>query len=321
MFFSGTKKERNKAEAKGIKDGGFTYIFNQTITALSPSTSPQTPGVNVTFSNSQTAHFDLVVAADGQGSRTRKLAFGEETSSSAFKSLNIHAAFYNIPRHPTESNLARIYMGPNRRMYLTRTGDRPETQIYHFLMDATPQESAHLSATFKRPLAEQKAAWTQLFQDAGWESPRFLKALQDVDDFYACEVGQVKMPGQKLHKDRVVLLGDAGYCPSLFTGMGTTLSLMGVAGELARNPRDVDKALDAYQEVMKQPILECQRLMPGVASGWYPKSEWAIWMWNSVLWGVACLKVDKMVAWVLGSLPASKTKWKIPDYEELMLDK
>ncbi len=36
---------------------------------------------------------------------------------------------------------------------------------------------------------------------------------------------------------RVVLLGDAGYCPSPLTGMGTSLALVGayvLAGELAR---------------------------------------------------------------------------------------
>lgn len=323
MFVSETEKQRKKAEAKGVTDGSLTYIFNQTITALSPSTPTQPPGVNVTFSDSRTAHYDLVVAADGQGSRTRKLAFGEVTSTAAFKSLNIHTALYNIPRHPNDSSLARIYIGPKRRMYLTRTGNRSETQIYHFLTNTTAQEASHLTTTHKRPLAEQKAVWTRLFQDAGWETPRFLESLQDVDDFYACEIGQVKMPRHILHKDCVVLLGDAGYCPSLLTGMGTTLSLIGayvLAGELVRNGRDVEKALDAYQEIMMQPVEECQVLAPGVTGGLYPTSAWAIWAWNHVLWTMSCLRVDKLLIWVIGLWPGSKTEWKLPEYEELTLD-
>ncbi|KAF2856093.1 FAD/NAD(P)-binding domain-containing protein [Plenodomus tracheiphilus IPT5] len=319
LFVTETEKERQKAEQSGLKKGSLTYLFNTTITVLSPST--KTPGVNVTFSSSHATHYDLVVAADGQGSRTRKLAFGEEINTPAFNSLNIHAAFYNIPRQPTETSLARVYMGPNRRLYLIRTGNRPKTQIYQFLVNASPEESSYMKKTYRHPLAEQKAAWTALFMGAGWETPRFLKGMETTEDFYACEIGQVKMPGQVLHKDRVVLVGDAGYCPSPFTGMGTTLSLIGayvLAGELGRSGASVEEALERYQEIMKTPVEECQKLTPGFRGGIYPTSAWGIWVVNSLLWGMACLRVDKVLGWVAGFFPDAKMAWKLPEYEEVM---
>ncbi|KAI8936514.1 hypothetical protein NX059_006918 [Plenodomus lindquistii] len=321
MFVEETQKQREKAEANGITTGGITYIFNTTIASL----SPHPKGTTVILSTSQTPHhYDLVVGADGQGSLTRTLAFGQPTSASAFKTLNIHAAFYNIPRHPNETSLARVYMGTNRRFYMTRTGDRSETQIYHFLLNATPAESAHLRTTYRAPLSEQKLAWMDLYKDVEWESsPRFLAALPDVADFYACEIAQVKMPGGVWHKGRVVLLGDAGYCPSAFTGKGTTLSLIGayvLAGELARYGGDVEAALDAYQSVMRAPVEECQKLFPAWQGGVWPTSVWGVWVMNWVFWVVGVLRVDRLVEWVAGLLLGEKKAWELPEYEGLVLD-
>lgn len=67
---------------------------------------------------------------------------------------------------------------------------------------------------------------------------------------------------KQMYSGRVVLLGDAGYFPSPFTGMGTTVSLIGLyvlAGELARHGNDVYRALKAYEEVVRRPVNECQK--------------------------------------------------------------
>ena len=67
---------------------------------------------------------------------------------------------------------------------------------------------------------------------------------------------------KQMYGGPVVLLGDAGYCPSPFTGMGTAVSLIGsyvLAGELARHGNDVDRALEAYEEVVRRPVNECQK--------------------------------------------------------------
>jgi 2-polyprenyl-6-methoxyphenol hydroxylase-like FAD-dependent oxidoreductase len=208
MMFDASVKEREALQAEDEKEGGLTYEFGKSITALDQSTSSNT--VTVTFSSGETKTFDLVVAADGQGSRTRKLAFGEATNKDSFKSLNIHAAYFNIPRLPHEDSLARIYFAPRTRMIMTRTGDRPVTQLYFFLLRDL-QRAEKMKGVHKLPLDEQKDAWAQIYADAGWESKRFLEGMRGVEDFYATEIGQVKMPNQQIHTGRVVLLGDAGW--------------------------------------------------------------------------------------------------------------
>lgn len=68
------------------------------------------------------------------------------------------------------------------------------------------------------------------------------------NDFYSQEVGQVRLDSWS--RGRVVLLGDAAYCPSPATGMGTTSSLTGayvLAGEIGKycdNPERSDSVDD-----------------------------------------------------------------------------
>jgi 2-polyprenyl-6-methoxyphenol hydroxylase-like FAD-dependent oxidoreductase len=320
MMYDTSLENRRKLEERGEKDGGLSYEFNTSITALSQSAS--SGNVTVIFSTGECKTYDLVVAADGQGSRTRRLAFGQETSKEAFKSLTIHAAYFNIPRLPREDNLARIYWAPGYRGIMTRTGDRPITQVYFFLLN-DEQRAAHFRSVHKLPLDEQKKAWNEAIADAGWECPRFLEEMKLAQDFYGTEIGQVKMPDQQLHTGRVVLLGDAGYCPSPFTGNGTTISLIGVyvlTSELARHGNDVDAALKAYDETMKEPIDECQEMSGlGTAMRMAPTSEWGVWVHNIVLWTLSSFKIDKLLMWLTGFMPEGKEAWVLPEYPELRL--
>ncbi|KAJ5370596.1 uncharacterized protein N7496_006688 [Penicillium cataractarum] len=225
------------------------YLFGQTITSLDQSAQ----GVDVTFSDGRTQRYDLVIGADGQHSRTRQLAFGREVSDAAFKSLGIHGAYFSIPRIDGEGTLARGHLAPGRKMIMTRTSDRPVTGALLFTM----KESPKLKASYKKSLKTQKEAFVEAFEDMDWQTDRLISGLKESDDFYANELGQIKM--NQLSTGRVVLLGDAGYCPSPFTGLGTNLCLVGayvLAGELARQRNDVMGALKCYEE--KNAALHCR---------------------------------------------------------------
>ena len=95
--------------------------------------------------------------------------------------------------------------------------------------------------------AAQMALIRQSCEGLEWETPRFLAAMEAAPDFYLGLIAQVRMPGWS--KGRVTLVGDAGYCPSPFTGQGATLSIVGaqvLASELARTPGDPAAALARY---------------------------------------------------------------------------
>jgi len=68
------------------------------------------------------------------------------------------------------------------------------------------------------------------------------------DDVFADQI--LMVPATRLVKGRVALLGDAGYCPTFFSGMGAAAALLG-AYALSRQldkQDDVIAALAAYEE-------------------------------------------------------------------------
>ncbi|ENI08615.1 hypothetical protein COCC4DRAFT_129544 [Bipolaris maydis ATCC 48331] len=325
MMYTASLKDRETLNSQGHTRGSLTYLFNTTLTAISQDTTAPDLAT-ATFSTGQTTPYNLIVAADGQNSRTRRLVFGEAANTAAYTSLNTHAAFYHIPRSPRETSLARMYFSPENRLTMTRSGDRPETQVYLIQLQ-NAQRTPVLKAAQKLPVREQKEVWADLYRDAGWECERFTRELDGVDDFYATEIVQVKMPGKQLYSGRVVLLGDAGYCPSPFTGMGTTLALIGayvLVGELGRHGNDVGAALRAYEEEMKQPVEENQELgaLVNGGKGIFPRSAWGIWTLNTVLWTMSVLRLDKLLGMVAGFVPEGKgsSGWKLPKYPGMNME-
>jgi 2-polyprenyl-6-methoxyphenol hydroxylase-like FAD-dependent oxidoreductase len=88
-----------------------------------------------------------------------------------------------------------------------------------------------------------------------------LDSLEQTPEFLFDSVHQVKMP--RWSNGRVVLLGDAAWCPNLYSGMGATSALMGGA-ELGRalqeKPDDLEAALAPWESRLRPFIRKHQRI-------------------------------------------------------------
>jgi hypothetical protein len=108
--------------------------------------------------------------------------------------------------------------------------------------------------------------------------------MDESEDFYMQEIAQVKM--EKWSEGRVALVGDAGYCPSPISGMGTSLAIIGayiLAGELAACKGDWEKGLDGYEEKMRPFVTKAQKLPPDAPGIGNPQTEWGIVILNSII--------------------------------------
>ena len=144
------------------------------------------------------------------------------------------------------------------------------------------EQKAGLSFRTTEPWSRDRA--TQLtvleshFADVGWEAPRLLAAARDSADLTGDRIGQVRLPSWS--RGRVTLVGDAGYCPSPLTGLGTSLALVGgyvLAGELGRHGVNAT-ALERYEQILRPYVTQAQKLPPGGADGYAPRSAWRIRM-------------------------------------------
>ncbi|KAK8062862.1 FAD/NAD(P)-binding domain-containing protein [Apiospora hydei] len=305
---------------RGEGGGGVTYEFGVSVESITQKENGD-GGVDVKLSNGRHQHFDLVVGADGQGSRTRRQAWGDAAGRAAFHTLHSYGAYFTIPRDDAhDSDVAVVHHLSGRRMIAFRSNNRPDTQCYLFCNDGAQAATLRdaTGATGKKSVAEQKRIWRAFFEDSdAWCRERVFAGLEGTDDFYAHEAGQVKM--ESWSKGRVVLLGDAGYCPSPISGCGTTASLVGayvLAGELARHQDDVQAALAGYDRILRPFVDEVQALMPGAPTIAAPQTDWGIWFLHSLGKFVTTLKIDRLA---LSLMPEDKGGIPLPEYPELKL--
>ncbi|ATY61643.1 2-polyprenyl-6-methoxyphenol hydroxylase-like oxidoreductase [Cordyceps militaris] len=101
--------------------------------------------------------------------------------------------------------------------------------------------------------------------------------MADAQNFYYDALVQVKMDAWST--GRVVLVGDAGYCASPFSGMGTTLALTGACSlvrVLLRYQDAVDQAFAEYEAAMRPVAMRAQKLAPGMPRVIHPQARWEL---------------------------------------------
>jgi len=210
--------------------------------------------VHVRFEQGAEQVYDLVIVAEGIGSTTRNRVFGNEVQR---RPLNLYTAYFTVPRQPSDGQVMRWHNLPGGRCVCLRPDNLGTTRAFLSFQQAP-------CGYEKLAQDEQKSLLGQLFADAGWETPRVLAALEDATDLYLDAVGQVKM--SRWSKGRTALVGDAAYCASPISGMGTSLGLCGayvLAGELGRHA-DHTQAFAAYEKRMRPFVAQAQSV-PGFA--------------------------------------------------------
>jgi 2-polyprenyl-6-methoxyphenol hydroxylase-like FAD-dependent oxidoreductase len=236
-------------------------------------------GVQVRFSSGAEQRFDFVIGADGSHSTIRRLAFGPESefaqpmgAYTAHFSISAEQAAADDLDRDRDDDWFMIHNAPGRRMVGTRP-DRDGGVKAMFILGADGVPDGVL-----RDPAAQRRVLRERFAGMGWHTPALLAAMDTADDFYFDAYAQVKMPTWV--NGRVVLLGDAGYCPSPASGQGTNLALVGayvLAGELALAKGD-PSGLAGYESALREYVERNQKLMPGGIGAMIPKSALAIRM-------------------------------------------
>jgi 2-polyprenyl-6-methoxyphenol hydroxylase-like FAD-dependent oxidoreductase len=292
------------------------YVFDETITTIE-----QTPNgkVDVTFANHlEPTSYDLVVGADGMMSRTRRNVFGHGPKNNDYLyRLGQYSAFFTIPRTEDDTSFAQWYNASRGRLILKRPDQYGTTRIYMAVTDSDLSRFDEIDALLKsRGIEEQKKWLAKEFEGAGWQSDRCVKGMMECEDFYMQQIAQVKMP--EWHKGHVALLGDAAYCPSPISGVGTGSAIVGayvLAGELAKSPEDIPSALRRYDTVTRSFVDQVQRLVPGAPQVANPQTEWGIMLFNKTMGFISHPVMRKFGGLVGRFVPAfGGTKWELPDY-------
>ncbi|KAK4545760.1 hypothetical protein LTR36_002714 [Oleoguttula mirabilis] len=312
------------------KELGAKYVFGTAAESFTENGS----AVEVRFTNGKMDRFDLWVGADGQGSHTRKMMRGPDTAD-AFYPLGDYVAYFTIPQpiQQGEEYIATMYMAPGGRGVMTRRHSPHAIQVY--LGCKTYVEP--LKSVRRGDIEGEKKALAAIYQGAGWRMEEILKAMvEGADNYYGERLGLVKL--ESWSHGRVALVGDAAYCPSAKTGMGTTAGLVGayvLAGEIGRHCGQSDRgdasgkldgeaasglraALEAYERKFQPFMHQVQKGIKADEEGdWdmMPSTPFAIAVMNWALGVVAFLRLNVLGEWLLRE---NVKGWDLPKYEEML---
>jgi 2-polyprenyl-6-methoxyphenol hydroxylase-like FAD-dependent oxidoreductase len=232
--------------------------------------------IDADLSNGSSQTFDLVVGADGLRSRVRECMFGPERQFQRY--LGYYAASFVTKGYPHRNEQTYLsFARPGRQISRYAMRDDGSAFLLVFaednLLDVPPHD-----------MAAHKGVLRARFGSDGWECPEILARLEAADDLYFDSVSQIRMP--RWSAGRVVLVGDAAYCPSLLAGAGAAFAMLGayvLAGELKRAEGDHAAAFAAYEACMR-PFIEAEQSSAEQFARWFaPKTAFGIFLRNGIL--------------------------------------
>lgn len=330
----------------GENEKGVKYVFGEEVEGLVERAEDDGGGVEVTFKNgTPAARFDLVVAADGIGSRIRRMMIGSgngassasttSTSSAggvddpAIRSLLSYATYFSIPRDPAADTMwAQSRSSHGGRFMMLRPDNIGTTRAFLGLTayEKSDPRLKQFARASKEGIDAQKALVSSLFRDADWTSiPRILDGMHSSEDLYMQHIAQVRLSRWSSPGGRITVVGDAGYSPSPFSGMGTSLAFIGayiLAGEISKCSRSehIPAALASYEKILKPYVESIQKLPPGIPWIICPQTSLGVTVVESIARVVGWLNdtgiigwLGKVVGWI--SIGSGTTEFKLPEYE------
>lgn len=231
--------------------------FSTTPTAISQDGD----GVSVVLTNAQTQEstterFDLVVGADGIRSTVRQLVWGPHERYLDRLGFMICAFELPEPLPGLVQQEGAVLSEPGRSFWVFPFADHAPTVLFSYQVDDVEAERARARQTG----VSQRLREVYGPEPLGDMMSAAIEHLENTDEFLFDSVEQVKV--DHWHNGRVVLLGDAAWCPTLYSGMGATSALAGADAlglMLAKHPDDVETALTAWENKLRPAIADFQQ--------------------------------------------------------------
>lgn len=250
--------------------GDAEYTFGDSVKQLTENTE----GVKVDFKSGKSITFDLVIGADGLHSETRTLVFGEESRFKHYMGHYIVA--FTIKDYPSTYGHVTFYTMPGKSVTLYHLKEGGVIAVFTFRHEDELKYDYH-------DTERQKQLLVEVFSKEGWEVSKFLEAMETTSDFFFDVVSQVRMDSWS--KGRVALVGDVAYCPTLLSGYGSQLALVGayiLAGELKAANGDYKIAFVNYERELR-PFVEQKQKNIKLLRQVVPGSPFELWARNQVM--------------------------------------
>lgn len=252
-------------------DKDVEIIFGDTIDKIEQDEDK----VLVTFRSGKNRSFDLLVGADGLHSNVRNLIFGSEAQFEKY--YGYYTSSFTLENYTNVGRAFSMCNVPGKQVAVYSYSDNRTATFFVFTSPEKLQYGHH-------DVDKQKQILKDEFMNIGWKCPEILSNIDSSSDFYFDPISQIKMDNWS--KGRTTLVGDACDCPSLLSGKGSTLAMVGayiLAGELKLANGNYETAFTQYENIFKPFISKKQKSAQGFAKSFIPKSYFGIWVRNQAL--------------------------------------
>lgn len=225
-------------------------------------------GVHITLDDDTTLEAELLIGADGLHSGVRQLVFAADEVVRRDLGVLVAAFFPERVSAKVRERTVTTIAAPGRTVAMTRLG--PDRAAAFF----TYRSSDPAGQTAGGP----RAALTRTYPGLDWLMPDLPAQLHGAEYIYFDTVAQVHL--DRWTSGRVVLLGDAAWCLSLFAGAGAAMALTGadLLGTLVQQRADIPAALTASEAELRPEAERRQRSARRNAAHHSPPSRLHTWL-------------------------------------------
>ncbi|MFI1461557.1 FAD-dependent oxidoreductase [Nocardia carnea] len=225
--------------------------------------------VDATLGDGSHIRADLLIGADGVHSRIRELVFGPEAEYLVDLGHMVGAfPLETVPERVPEG-AGTTFIGPGRTAAVMNLGPQRSSTFFAYRCTDTRAELTQGPAT----------ALTRSFGDLGGGVTEALQQLETAPErAYFDSVGQVVM--ERWSDRRIVLLGDAAWCVTVFAGYGAALALDGadrLGAALSEHSADIPGALAAWEASLRPEVGKRQALARKGISRFAPSTRGQVW--------------------------------------------
>ncbi|MEH3114484.1 FAD-dependent monooxygenase [Pedobacter terrae] len=232
-------------------------LFSTTISGINSAGNK----TKVTFSNGQGMEADLIIICEGLRSPTREKYF---TGSQMEDFNTLYMGGRLKTKHSEPVGAFKIYIDVNKMLSIYPIAN-DEIAIQYYIRDT--DDLATIKQRSTETLQESFSAYSAEVRD-------LLNRFAEEGLMFVDKMGMVN--ASTLVNGNMVLLGDAGYCPTALSGMGASLSIYGakaLSHFVSKSPDDLRSACDNYNTLMQPIIRKFQTNARNNASSFIPADE------------------------------------------------
>ncbi|MEJ2889344.1 FAD-dependent monooxygenase [Actinomycetospora aeridis] len=194
--------------------------------------------------------FDLLVGADGVRSAVRGMVFGPESEfRHEFDHVVISAVLPRLPAGLREGDYV-VPAEAGRTAHLMAVEEHAPVVFFTFRADLLGADLAGADGrdAAARAAADPVGTLRRVYGDFAGLMPEILDGVQEAGTTHVDTVAQIRLGSWR--RGRVVLVGDAAWCPTLYSGQGSALALVGgetLGTHVAAHPGDVEAGLASWE--------------------------------------------------------------------------